>query len=504
MIFFYNHTRCKGPAIITCTIGLRQSPIVQVIIAQSLNRTLTIRFFFYKEGITKTSIKKHLSEIKIQFTLYNRCSRKLYFLLRETPEIGRGAMNPFEISNVEKEMMIHTLKAWASINTHCSNLKGLEAMLSTFESAFAPLGGTQQRIKLPDRFDIDSSGQKKYYPVGEALHIKKNPNAPFQILLAGHMDTVFEETCPFQKVIQIDENRLLGPGVADMKGGIQVMLKGLELLEQSQFAKNIGWQILLTPDEEIGSPSSESLYSQIAKDIHVGLVFEPSFPDGKFVSQRKGSINLIAIAKGKSAHAGRDFHIGRNAIAALAYFISAAHSLNRQHQTMTLNIGKISGGEASNIVPDHAICHINIRSDDELELISVSEKLNSLAQEAALAVAEDGITIQTYPLTQRAPKPFDSTSEALYRIVQYCGTELGLNLDWKPSGGVCDGNILAQAGVPTIDTLGVIGGNLHTFQEYMEIHSLVERASLTAHLLITFASQEKLRNTFIHPGEKKL
>ncbi len=404
--------------------------------------------------------------------------------------------NQLEISNAEIQAMTNTLQDWSSINTHSANLLGLEKMLSKLEVAFSPLEGFSQRIKLPERFDFDSKGEKFYHPVGDALYIKKNSQAPLQILLAGHIDTVFEETSPFQKAILLDKNRLSGPGVADMKGGILVMLKALELFERSQVAKNIGWQILLTPDEEIGSPSSEFLYRQVAKEIHVGLIFEPSFSDGKFVSQRKGSLNLIAVAKGKTAHAGRDFHSGRNAIAAIAYFTSAAHDLNRHFPTITLNIGKISGGEALNIIPDFANCHINIRADNDSDLTMISNKLEELAKAAALSVAENGISISLCTLSKRAAKPFDCSTETLFQIVRNCGKDLSQDLDWKPSGGVCDGNILAQTGVPTIDTLGVVGGNLHTFQEYMEIQSFSERARLTAYLLISLASNPKLQKQF--------
>jgi glutamate carboxypeptidase len=409
-------------------------------------------------------------------------------------------MNPLvnvpDISSEEIKAMTSTLQEWSAINTHCSNFQGLEMMLGKLEEAFSPLGGISQRIKLSDRLDIGSKGEKKYHAVGEALCIKKNPEAPFQILLAGHIDTVFEETNSFQKTVLMDANRLSGPGVADMKGGIIVMLKALELFERSTFAKNIGWQVLLTPDEEIGSPSSELLYRQVAKEIHVGLIFEPSFPDGKFVSQRKGSLNLIVVAKGKTAHAGRDFHKGRNAIAALAYFISSAHELNRLYPTMNLNVGKISGGEALNIVPELANCHINIRADNNEDLEMILEKLIELAKAAVLSVSNEGIAIEVHTLSKRASKPFDSITEALFQIVINCGKDLGMNLDWKATGGVCDGNILAQAGVPTIDTLGVVGGNLHTHQEYMEIQSLAERARLTASLLMSLASQPEMQKQF--------
>lgn len=395
------------------------------------------------------------------------------------------------ISEDEHQLMVENVKAWSAINTHSSNLIGLEKMLICLEAAVQPLGGIASRIRLPKRIHFDRKGECQQVAVGDALQVIKRPQAPLQILLAGHIDTVFEADSPFQMASHVDSQRLLGPGVADMKGGIVILLNSLRLLERSPWAKNIGWQLLLTPDEEIGSPSSEALYKKAAASANIGLIFEPSFPDGQLVSARKGSSNFVVVAKGRAAHAGRDFHLGRSAIAALAHFVVAAHALNRQYPNITLNIGHISGGESSSIVPSLAACHINVRANSCEELAAIASHLQTIARESAnsIAIHNDGLEIFVHPLSHRVPKPFDLPTQALFATAKQCALELGITLGWKESGGVCDGNILSQMGLPTIDTLGAVGGQLHTFQEYIEIASLAERTRLTALMLLSWASQ---------------
>lgn len=403
------------------------------------------------------------------------------------------------VTDVINHEMIDTLIAWSAINSHSENLAGLETMLSILDKAMASLEGKSKRITLPNRLHIDSEGQHLELPTCNALHIEKRPEAPLQILLGGHFDTVFSAQSTFQKPKLIEKNRLCGPGVADMKGGLLIMLNSLLLFERSPLARHIGWQILLTPDEEIGSPSSERLYYNTAKTVRYGFIFEPAFPDGKLVSQRKGSYNFVVFARGRAAHAGRDFHSGRSAIAALAHFVVAAHALNQKYPEITLNIGKISGGEMPNIVPKLASCHINVRGDNEESLILASKRLVAIAKEVVEGIAEDhdGLEIQVHPLSHRIPKAFNASTLELFSTVKQCGQQLGIEIDWKNSGGVCDGNILAQAGLPTVDTLGAIGGHLHTHDEYIELSSLVERTRLTALLLLTIASREMERNACI-------
>ena len=209
--------------------------------------------------------------------------------------------------NGQQRTMMSLLRSWAAINSESENLSGLSQMIAALEMQFLSLGGHMQRIDLPPRSTIAIDGSPITIPHGQALHITKRPEAPIQIFLGGHMDTVYSPSHPFQKAEDLSENILRGPGVADMKGGLIVMLTALKAFENHPSSKNVGWEILINPDEEIGSIGSEQLFVAAAQRNHLGLIFEPSFADGALVSDRKGSANFSVVAKGLAAHAGRDF-----------------------------------------------------------------------------------------------------------------------------------------------------------------------------------------------------
>jgi len=389
----------------------------------------------------------------------------------------------------QKSQMLAILHAWSNVNTGSDNIAGIIGFCSVLKLAFSTLGGQIATLKLPPRQKLDSKGSLVATPTPEALHIIKRPKAKFKVLFGGHMDTVYPSTSNFQTVDAKDnEGKLRGPGVADMKGGLLIMLKGLEVFENSLFAKNIGWEILITPDEEIGSISSRNLWLECAKRCDIGIIFEPSPPDGSFVSERKGSMNLAVVMKGTSSHVGRDFSSGRNAITALSDFIVQAHSINQKNNPLILNIGCIEGGSASNIVADLAICKLNIRADLQEQMEDTYIQLENILESVS---AKSETSFKIYTLSNRPPKPFTSATEDLFNDLKDCGQKLGIDITWKPSGGVCDGNILAQADLPTIDTFGAIGGNLHTHEEYILTESLSQRAHLLSLFLMQLAAKKE-------------
>lgn len=398
-------------------------------------------------------------------------------------------INPY-LNAIDSDLpqMVDLLQSWANINSGSDNLAGLANMLTSIKAAFSPLQGTIHTLSIPPRTKIDSHGNVLDIPNGQAFHMTKHMKAPIKVLLAGHMDTVFGLESPFQHCERLDQNTLRGPGVADMKGGLIVMLKALETLEKSPFAGKIGWEVLITPDEETGSSGSAPFYVEAAKRNNIGLVFEPALPDGALVSSRKGSANFAVVAKGRAAHVGRDFHVGRNAISSLVRFIVETETLNDSEKGITLNIGHIEGGGPVNIVPDLAICRFNVRINDPKDLLMVRKKLNDAV---AIGNSHDGIQLTLHEITSREPKIFDKKHKSLFDALNRCATDLGTPLQYRPSGGVCDGNILSAAGLPTIDTLGVVGGNIHTVNEYMLINSLTERAKLVAYFLMTRTMDEQ-------------
>lgn len=389
----------------------------------------------------------------------------------------------------QQSVMVQDLWTLASINSGSYNVAGLNTVAETLAIWSKKLDCKLEYIPMPPHEVVDDFGNRNQKPLGQALRLFKRPQAPTQVFLCAHMDTVFPIDHPFQTITQLDDDTINGPGVADLKGGIVVMLKALEAFERSPLQDKLGWEILFTPDEEIGSPSSSALFSNIAKRHHLGLIYEPSFADGNLAGARKGSGNFAVVAKGKAAHAGREHHLGRNAIRHMADFTSALDSLNGQQQGITINPGFIQGGGAVNIVPDTCTMRFNIRIEHseqqawcEAQIASILTTIN----------ATDGITMELHGGFGRAPKVLSPANEALCELVQSCGKSLGLALDFLPTGGCCDGNNLAAAGLPNIDTLGVQGGKIHSSDEYMVLSSLTARSQLSALVLLRLAQSNDL------------
>lgn len=391
--------------------------------------------------------------------------------------------------NDQKDEMVECLIGWSRINSFSDNPEGLSLMLLALKSRFSRLGGTSEIISLPPRSAVSSTGKLIEIPTGNALRIIKRPEAKKRLLLAGHMDTVYSPDHSFQDVEKLPSNKLKGPGVADMKGGLLVMLKALETLEQHPSAANIGWEVLINPDEEVGSVGSHELFAAAAKRNEIGLIFEPSFSDGAIVSSRKGSCNLTVVVRGKSAHAGRDFDKGRNAINALAEYIVKANKLVDSDRGIAVNAGYISGGGPVNIVPELAICGLNVRAVKKEDFHRVRDALCLLAGDCE----KEGLTLAPHILTSRDPKPFNDASKHLFAEIERSAAEEGITLSLRPSGGVCDGNLLAEYGLPVIDTLGVVGGEIHTANEYIETDSLVTRSRIVARFLINYAASADIK-----------
>ncbi len=386
----------------------------------------------------------------------------------------------------QQSAMESLLRELCDINSGSENLAGLANVSAALQPRLSRLGGEIRRIGLADRATVNSCGQLEQSPLAPAISVRKRPDAPLRVFLGIHIDTVYGPESAFQKVIASGADRWVGPGVVDAKGGLVVLLAALEAFERSDAADRIGWEILLNPDEEIGSPGSGPLFAQAAKRNHFGLLFEPALPDGNLVSSRKGSWNYALVVRGVSAHVGRDISAGRNAIHALARCITAIAAMQDLDRGVTVNVGRIEGGGPTNVVPDLAICRFNVRCNDLPEHARVAAQLRGLVA----GTNANGIAAELHGTASCPPKPIDDATARLFDTVSLCGKDLGLHLTWRPTGGVCDGNRLAAAGLPTIDTMGPRGGNLHSDSEYIILESLMERASLCAMVLLHFAQSK--------------
>lgn len=383
--------------------------------------------------------------------------------------------------------LLERTETWSKVNSGTTNLEGLKIVAGQLADAFSVLPGDIQLID-PDPVEaVRPDGSVNQVQRGQHLHGSVRTEAPVRILLTGHMDTVFAADHPFQHLKWIEEGVLNGPGVADMKGGLSVMLGALQLLEQSNYANNIGYDIMINSDEEVGSASSAALIERCAKGKVAALTYEPALPDGTLAGERGGSGNFSIIFTGKSAHAGRNPDEGRNALVAAADMAIQLKALHREG--LSVNPAKIEGGGPNNAVPDHAILRVNFRpksiADQEEAQITLDKLVDNIAR-------GHDLDVHCHGGFGRPPKPIDPQSEKLFHLIKSCGAELGLEINWRGTGGVCDGNNIAACGVPVVDTMGVRGGAIHSSDEFLIADSLVERTQLSALAIMRIAAKGAL------------
>ncbi|WP_333591010.1 hydrolase [Brevundimonas sp.] len=376
--------------------------------------------------------------------------------------------------------------AWAEVNSGSKNGQGLNRVLDLLETQAKTLPAVVERIPTAGSTTVADDGSVRAEAHADALKITARPEAPIQVVLTGHYDTVFPVESAFQRVVTRPDGALNGPGIADMKGGISVLLGALEAFETHPERHRVGWTVLLSPDEEIGSPASAPLLAELGARGHVGLTYEPSLPDGTLAGARKGSGNFHLTVTGKAAHAGRAFDEGRNAIAGAAMIAAALHALNGQREGVSVNVAKISGGGPLNVVADNAVVRWNVRVPDQAASDWIVEQIDRLVATPPF----EGLSLHLHGGFTRPPKPMDAAQTELFEAVRRAGVLLNQSIAWKSSGGVCEGNNLHAAGLPNIDTLGVIGGDIHSDQEYAWPASFAERARLSALILCKIASGE--------------
>lgn len=385
----------------------------------------------------------------------------------------------------DHDRMLAQVQIWSAINSGTGNLKGLGTTASLLADAFASLHGEVELVEPAPVEKVLEDGSIIEVGHGRHLVTTVRADAPIQLLLTGHMDTVFAVDHPFQDQRWLDEGVLGGPGVADMKGGIAVMLAALSAAETAPEFQQVGYQVMINSDEETGSASSAELIKRLAQGKLAALTYEPSaLPDGTLAGARAGSGNFSIIVTGRSAHAGRNPQEGRNALLAAADLALKLKALTREG--LSVNPAKIDGGSPNNVVPDHAVLRVNLRPQSPQIQETTYNEIKSLI---SIIEHEHEVSIHLHGQFNRPPKPLTPDAEKLFGLVRQCGADLGLSIGWKSTGGVCDGNNIAACGVPVVDTMGVRGGSIHSSDEYLITESLVERAKLSALTLLRIAQK---------------
>lgn len=351
------------------------------------------------------------------------------------------------------------LKEIVDINSFSGNIAGNNKVQDVLQREFEALGLAVERVPC--------SG------CGDILVARTAASGDYDILLLGHSDTVFPPTSPFQTMTR-EGDRVRGPGVCDMKGGLVTILLALKALKAVGRLDNQPLRVLINTDEEVGSVNSRTVFSQHARSVRAALVFETGKAENLVVTSRVGSRSFHLAVRGKSAHAGSDFSLGANAVSRIAFIVNELRGLTDLDQELTCNVGLIRGGEAVNVVPDFAEARFELRASEY-------DVLESATKEAEKIISRDVVPGTTAELSVvYTSRPFERTpeTETLFRRYQQAGIRAGLEYGTNstPIRGGSDANFFAGEGIPTIDALGPFGQEHHSQSEFMLVSSLAPKA----------------------------
>lgn len=397
---------------------------------------------------------------------------------------GLSTVEADAVAFVAERPMLANTQGWAAINSGTRNLGGLAQVAAGLADAFSVLPGELAFVDPTPADAMAADGKVSALEHGRHLHLTVRPDAPVQMLFTGHMDTVYPADHSFQAQTWIDARTLRGPGVADMKGGLALMLAALEAVEASPSATRIGYEVVVNSDEETGSFSSAALLARAARGKVAALTYEPALSDGTLAGARGGTGNFSILVRGRAAHAGRNPEDGRNAIVAAADL--AVRLAKAAGAGLAVNPARIEGGGPNNVVPDLAVLRVNFRPATADEIVRAQAHIDGAV---TMVAAEHDVGIEVHGSFNRPPKPIDVGAERLFALVKAAGGDLGLDIGWRATGGVCDGNNIAAGGVPVVDTMGARGGAIHSADEFLLVDSLAERAALSAITVLRIAER---------------
>jgi glutamate carboxypeptidase len=311
----------------------------------------------------------------------------------------------------------------------------------------------------------------------EAEPRRESGGGPRQLLL-GHLDTVWPVGTLEGMPVKLERDRLSGPGVYDMKGGLVQMLFALRALAELGVEPSVRAVVFVNSDEEIGSPGSAEHISRLARTVVRAYVLEPSFgPAGKLKTARKGVGRFELRIKGEASHAGLSPEKGVSAILEASHQIQRLFELNDPDRGVTVNVGTIDGGLGPNVIAPEVVANVDARALREEDARRVEQAI------LALSPTQEGITIEVEGGFGRPPLEPTQRNRALWEAARRAASELEIPLEQATVGGASDGNI-TSAHTATLDGLGPVGEGAHASHEYVSVSQMPERAALLALLVM--------------------
>ena len=374
---------------------------------------------------------------------------------------GRRRLGYFE---ERRDAMVATIRELVEIESPSDNKAAVDRLAEVVAEKFAAFGGAVRMHRATD--------------FGNHLQVDLGGAGGAPVLLLGHYDTVYPLGTLGKMPCRVDGDKLTGPGVLDMKSGIALMLAAISGLRDWDGELPRPVSVLLVSDEEVGSDSSRVITESLAKKAAAVLVLEPSYGrDGAVKTARKGVGEYEIKVTGKSSHAGLDFEKGANAILELARQIERVSGFTDLKKGLTVNVGIVSGGSRTNVVPAEAIAQVDVRIARMKDGAGIDKKIRGLRAFNRKCKVEISGGINRPPM-ERTPGV-----AGLYAAAVGIAADLGWKLGEAAVGGGSDGNFTAGMGIPTLDGLGGVGDGAHAVHEHILISELPRRAALVAGLI---------------------
>ena len=362
--------------------------------------------------------------------------------------------------------LLARLELLVNIDSGTGQREGIDEIMAYLEQWLGEIG-----------FHVSLHDSEGY---GQNLVARLHGKGKLRLLLVGHLDTVYSAGAATARPFQMVDGLAFGPGVIDMKSGVLMGLYSLRALLESGFDQFGEIIVVFNNDEEVGSAGSAPLLREIAQQVDLGLVLEASRSAEVITKSRKGADKYVMEIMGIPAHSGAEPHKGRSAVIELAHKMIAVHNLNMLYPGVTFNVTRLSSSEPLNIVPEVARCHISVRAYNEQGLSLAAKALEQVA--AGCSIPDT----HTKLMCIRGRIPYTATPEILRMVemAQEEGKALGLSIIAEGKGGLSDANLLMEAGIPVLDSLGPIGGGMHDLnREYLHVDTIPLRGALLAGLI---------------------
>jgi len=361
--------------------------------------------------------------------------------------------------------IVASIRELVEVESPSDNKAAVDRLSGVVAAKFAALGGV---VKVHPAAAFGSTLQVDF--AGKA------PGKP--VLLLGHYDTVYPLATLASMPCREADGKLTGPGVLDMKSGIALMLAALSALKEWHGGLPRPVTVLLVSDEEVGSDSSRAITEALAKKSAAVLVLEPSYGrQGAVKTARKGVGEYQVKVTGKASHAGLDFEKGVNAIVELARQIEKITAFTDLKKGLTVNVGIVSGGSRTNVVPAEAVAQVDVRIARMKDAAGIDKKMRSLRP------FHRKCKVEVTGGVNRPPMERNAGVAGLYARAVGIARDLGWKLPEAAVGGGSDGNFTAGLGIPTLDGLGGVGNGAHAIHEHIVISELPRRAALVAGLI---------------------